>query len=109
MERLDNTKLFIVLVGEQTKFLYKFVRWEIEQALSQNLPIIVININGKREIDKDRCPPILIDKLALHISFNQKIIEKAIAEWISLDKELREKNDLTPRWYKADLYTQLGL
>ena len=28
-ERLRNTKLFILLVGDNTKFLYKFVRWEI--------------------------------------------------------------------------------
>jgi len=109
LERLANSKLFIVLVGEQTKYLYKFVRWEIEQAISQKIPIIVININGKREIDKDRCPPILLDRLALHISFNQKIVEKAIAEWTSLDDECKQNNQTGPRWYKADVYSQLGL
>ena len=39
-ERMKNSKLFILLVGEKTKNLYKFVRWEIEQALVMELPII---------------------------------------------------------------------
>lgn len=31
-ERLMNTKIFVLLVGEKTKYLYKYVKWEIEQA-----------------------------------------------------------------------------
>ena len=45
-ERLNATKVFVLLVGESTRYLYKFVRWEIEQAISLDLPIIVVNING---------------------------------------------------------------
>ena len=48
IKRLKNTKIFVLLVGEKTKYLYKYVKWEIEQALSLNLPIIVVNLNGKR-------------------------------------------------------------
>ena len=35
----------MVLVGEKTKNLYKFVRWEIELAIKLGLPIIVANLN----------------------------------------------------------------
>ena len=28
-ERLRNTKTFVVLIGESTRYLYKFVRWEM--------------------------------------------------------------------------------
>ena len=55
-ERLRNTKVFIVLIGKSTQYLYKFVRWEMEQALMLNIPIIAVNLNGKRQKDKDRCP-----------------------------------------------------
>ena len=34
-ERLKNTKVFIVLIGEHTKNLYKYVRWEIEFAVEK--------------------------------------------------------------------------
>ena len=33
-ERLGNTKQAIVLIGESTRYLYKFVRWELEMCLS---------------------------------------------------------------------------
>lgn len=80
-ERMNNSKVFVLLVGEHTKNLYRFVRWEIEQALSMNLPIIVVNLNGKRQIDADLCPPILKDKLAIHISFGAKIMQYALENW----------------------------
>ena len=50
-ERMNSSKNFIILVGENTKNLYKFVRWETEIALKQELPIIVVNLNGKKSID----------------------------------------------------------
>ena len=43
-ERLNNTKQAILLVGENTKNLYKFVRWEIEVAMSMDIPIIAVNL-----------------------------------------------------------------
>jgi hypothetical protein len=55
-ERLRNTKVFVLLVGNRTKNLYKFVRWEIEQALKRNIPIIVVNLNSKRSEDSNLCP-----------------------------------------------------
>jgi hypothetical protein len=54
MERFRNTKVFVLLVDENTRYLYKFVRWEIEQALSREVPIIAVNLNGKRSRDTDR-------------------------------------------------------
>lgn len=109
LERLYNSNLFIVLVGEQTKYLYKFVRWEIEQAIKQEIPIIAINLNGKRGMDENRCPPFLQDKVALHISFNQKIIEKAINEWIALHNQFKSQGKSGPFYYKPEIYSKLGL
>src|SRR5262249_53451718 len=64
-ERLRNSKVFVLLVGEKTQYLYKFVKWEIEQAVSRAMPIIAVNLNGKRFMDDLRCPPVLKDKLAV--------------------------------------------
>lgn len=58
-ERLRNAKTFVVLIGESTQYLYKFVRWEMEQALGLDLPIIGVNMNGLRFQDTERCPPII--------------------------------------------------
>lgn len=108
-ERLRSTKVFVLLVGEQTKFLRKFVLWEIEQALKRNLPIIVVNLNGKRYKDEDLCPGILDDELAVHISFNQKILTKAMEGWGALDKSYRASGKSGAYRYNEETYKNLGL
>src|ERR1051326_2349633 len=42
-KRLLQSEIFVLLIGERTKFLYKYVRWEINQALKMELPIICVN------------------------------------------------------------------
>ncbi|PKR82403.1 TIR domain-containing protein [Heyndrickxia camelliae] len=80
-ERMKNTKLIIVLIGEKTKNLYKYVRWEIELALSMDIPIIAVNLNKVNGIDNLRCPPILRDKPVLHIPFKRKAVEHSLKYW----------------------------
>lgn len=81
-ERMSNAKAFILLIGEGTRYLYKFVRWEIEQAINRDIPIIAVNINGLQKMDNNRCPPILSNELAIHVPFKQAIIEHALENWI---------------------------
>lgn len=107
-ERFRNSKVFVLLVGEHTKYLYKYVRWEIEQALKRELPIIVVNINGKRSMDMERCPAILREKTAIHISFNEKILEYALENWptyIDSNKSIKDG----PYYYNDSRYKILGL
>ena len=66
------------MIGNSTRYLYKFVRWEMEQALALNLPIIGVNLNGLRYQDTERCPPIIRDKLGIHISYNVAILQYAL-------------------------------
>ena len=108
-ERFRNTKVFVLLVGDHTKYLYKYVRWEIEQAIKRNLPCIVVNINGKRSCDDNRCPALMRDHLAVHISFNARILQYALENWPD-DVEVYEKQGKTgPYYYKNEVYTKLGL
>lgn len=80
-ERLKNTKVLVVLIGDKTRNLYKYVRWEIEYAVEKGIPIIAVNLNGLKKLDETLCPPILKDKLAVHIPFGQKIIDYALNNW----------------------------
>lgn len=57
-ERMANSKQVIVLVGEHTKNLYKFVRWEIQVAIDMDIPIIAVNLD-KANKSTNRTPPIL--------------------------------------------------
>ena len=108
-KRLLNTKVFIVLIGESTQYLYKFVRWEMEQALGLALPIIAVNLNGKRGQDKDRCPPIIRDKLVIHVSFNARIVQYVLERWATRYYELKQQGTCKPHHYPANVYEELGL
>ena len=108
-QRLLNTKVFIVLIGESTQYLYKFVRWEMEQALGLDLPIIAVNLNGKRRQDKNRCPPIIRDKLVVHVSFNARIVQHALENWKTDYENLKNDGESSARLYSLEVYENLGL
>jgi hypothetical protein len=107
--RLQNSRVFILLVGENTKYLRKFVPWEIEYALKNAMPIIVVNLNGRRDRDNDRCPLLLRDALAVHVSFNHRIIQYAIDNWPGRFGDLLKKNEISARYYTDETYRKYGL
>lgn len=108
-ERMANSKILILLVGEKTKFQNTYVRWEIEQAMKMGLPIIGVNLNGKRSMDSDRCPLILRDKLAVHVSYNPAIIQYALEHWPSSDAAYKSQGKTGPYYYVDSVYQTLGL
>ena len=108
-ERLRNTKVFVVLIGAKTRFLYRFVRWESEQALELGLPIIAVNLNGTRQQDEDLCPPIIRGELAIHISFNAAILQHALEQWPAQHKNLYEKGGSGNYYYRKSVYDSFGL
>lgn len=106
--RFANAKQVVVLVGENTKNLYRFVRWEIEIAQKLDLPIIVVNLNGERQMDPNRCPPILRDWVAAHVAFKAKVIQHALDKYP--DEYRRIQASATGyRYYSDEVYKQLGL
>jgi hypothetical protein len=107
-ERFANSKLLVVLIGENTRYLTKFVKWELEVALRLNLPLIGVNLNGSRQMD-DRCPPTIRDQLVLYTSFNHNFIEHAMYHWPDEFDRLRSAGTTGGRYYSDDVYRQLGL
>ena len=107
-ERMANAKQAIVLVGQSTKNLYKFVRWEIERALAMDLPIVVVNLNQRRDFDNDLCPAILRDQPCVHVSFQPKIIMRALDDYAERFKA-GEFDGQGPLFYDSGEYQKLGL
>ena len=108
-ERLANAKVVVSLIGDRTRYLYKFVRWELEQAIKRELPIIGVNLNGKRRLDYDRCPPIIRDELAIHVSYRPAILEYALDKWPARHVTLKTRGVTGPRYYETKVYNKLGL
>jgi hypothetical protein len=104
-DRLDNTKQAIVLVGPLTKTHHRFVRWEIETCLNLDIPIVVVNLNKKRAIDNDLCPPILKGTCSIHVAFGARIIKHALDDFCENFHTFKGKSD----WYYYDeTYKALG-
>lgn len=108
-ERLSNSKVVISLIGERTRYLYKFVRWELEQALAKEIPIIGANLNGMRSQDSDRCPPVIRDALVVYVSFQPKILEYALENWTTKYRQYKTQGKTGPYYYKDEVYKRLGL
>jgi len=107
--RFDNSKLFLIIVGDNTKWNRKFIPWEIEQALDRNLPIIVAYINGSKSIDDEKCPVPLRDELAIHVPFKAKIIQYAFDNWPASHSKFRSEGKTGSYQYSDSVYSNLGL
>lgn len=109
-ERLLNTKqaIVIVIVGEKTKNLFKFVRWEIETCLDLGIPIIVVNLNGLRSMDPDLCPPILRGTCSIHVPFKAKAIKHALDHFCD-NFATHKRNNFRDAILTAHAYQSLGL
>ena len=106
--RFSSAKQVIVLVGDNTKYLYRFVRWEIQTAQELDLPIVVANLNGKRSQDEELCPPILKGWNAVHVPFRMKIIKHALDHFTDFYASI-PVNQQTWWYYNDDVYASLGI
>lgn len=108
--RMEASGCILVMIGEKTRYQYRYIRWELELAIDLDLPIIGVNLNGKREIDPDLCPPIIRTHCVVHISYQKDIIKYALANWPA---EYRRLDAVTraqgPRFYYEWVYKDLGL
>lgn len=107
-ERFSNAKQVIAMIGENTKNLYRFVRWELDVALGLDLPIVAVNLNGLRYRDDDLCPRIIYDTYTVHVPFKAKIIQHALDSFPD-ECHRRESAATGPRHYPDDVYQRLGL
>lgn len=105
--RFATAKQAVVLIGEKTKNLYRFVRWEIEVAQGLGLPIVAVNLNKFRSMDEARCPAILRNADAVHVAFQMKIIKHAMDNFCDNYSRYAGKGD---NWsYNDNIYAGFGL
>lgn len=108
-ERLNNAKVVVSLIGQRTRYLFKFVRWELEQALELGIPIVGVNLDGRRSQDVDLCPPVIRDELVIYVSFRPRIIQHVIENWPGQFESLRRGGKNGAYFYRDDVYQRLGI
>ncbi|PIR49089.1 hypothetical protein COU80_01605 [Candidatus Peregrinibacteria bacterium CG10_big_fil_rev_8_21_14_0_10_55_24] len=98
-ERINMAGKFIQLIGENTRFKRKYVRWEAEAAIEKGCTMIGVNLNGSREHDA-LCPSWLEGIGAIFIPFSPAIVKYSLENY----KMFEDGN----YHYKDSVYTQLG-
>ena len=105
-ERMNNSKVFVLLIGEHTKYLTKFVKWEVEQFLKKDLPIICVNLNKSREKD-NLCPSWLIGELAIFIPYGAKIMQYALENWPTWHNQYKREGKSGGYKFNNSVYDEL--
>lgn len=108
-ERMKNSKILMLLVGENTKKLRKYVPWEIEIALKADLPIILVNLNKSKAFDPELCPAILKNELTVSVPYVQSIMQHSLDTWPADHVKFRSENKIDRYIYLKPTYDRLGL
>ena len=110
-ERMRNSKLLLLLlVGERTNRLTRFVKWETEYARRIDLPIVVSNLNKQRAYDSGRCPSAVTESgvYAVRISYERNIIKYAVDNFPQHYRQYKNERG-AERYYPASVYQSVGL
>jgi hypothetical protein len=107
-QRFSNAKNVVVLIGQKTRNLYRYVRWELDVALQLDLPIIAVNLNGKRAIDYELCPPVIRDEYVVHIPYKLAIIKYALEQFPAQHAQ-RGLGARGPLYYPDKVYENLDM
>lgn len=104
--RMDNSKVFVLLIGENTRYLRKFVKWEIETAIKLDLPIIAVNLNGSKSKD-NLCPASLEGQLTIFIPYGKQIMQYALENWPSSYDKHKNDGESGAYHYTDNIYEKL--
>lgn len=111
-ERLKNAKQIVLLGSRECKKKgddsVSFLAHEIAVIMEFSLPIVVANLDGDRNIDRNFIPNKLInaDYYTVSTSFQPKIIMHALDDYVS---DFYVSGKKGPHQYSAKTYTDLGL
>ena len=99
-ERINMAGTFALLIGQDTRFKHRYVRWEVEVAIEKECRLIAINLDNWKTSNPETCPTFIDNVGAVFVPFSPKIVNYA------LDNFRRETVD---NWhYKPEVYAKLG-
>lgn len=90
-----------MLIGQDTRYKYKFVKWEAEVAIEQGYRIIGVNLDKWWKLNPATCPPIISSVGALFVSYYPQIVQYALNDF--------QTSESHPWfYYNESVYKQLG-
>lgn len=111
-QRMKNAKQFVFLGSSVAKRKggdgRSFLSHEVDTMIALDLPIVIANLDGDRNVDRDFIPrPLLAaDYYTLSVSFQPALIQYAL-DYYAPQYALSTKSG--PHYYKPETYRSLGL
>ncbi len=111
-ERLKNAKQVVLLGSPAGKKKggdgVSFLSYEVDTIIRHDLPVVVANLDGDRRVDRSFIPkPFLdADHYTVSVSFQPKIIRYALDNYVPAFVAGGKSG---PHYYKAEIYSKLGL
>lgn len=99
-ERINMAGTYLMLIGEDTRYKHKYVRWEAEVALEKGCTIIGVNLNMSRRFDPTRTPAVIKDIGAVFVAFSPQIVAHGLENY-----EIKDAGNFK---YNENLYRKLG-
>jgi len=99
-ERINMAGKYLLLIGEDTRSKHKYVRWEAEVAVEKRCTIIGVNLDGDKQLNGSKCPPIIQNIGAVFVPFSPYIIAYALEHY--------QMNASGNYYYKDEVYKSLG-
>lgn len=111
-ERLKNAKQIVLLGSANARKKgsdgTSFLAHEVKVMMEFDLPVVIANLDGDRDIDCNFIPTPLLDAdyYTLSVSFQPAIIKFALDNYAPA---FASSSRTGPHYYKADIYTQIGI
>lgn len=91
-DRLQNAKVLVIIIGKSTQNLYKYVRFEIDYALKNFIPIIGVHIEG-HDKQNEIYFPMMKNQMAAYIPFSLKALNNTLTHSSKRQKQLKINNN----------------
>lgn len=111
-ERLKNAKQVVFLGSKEGKMKgsdgKSFLAYEVAVIIEFDLPVVVANLDGDRNVDRSFIPTPFLDEdyYTLSVSFQPAIIKEALDSYAP---QYKGSGKTGPHYYKADIYKSVGL
>ncbi|WP_024717929.1 TIR domain-containing protein [Pseudomonas putida] len=111
-QRMKNAKQVVLIGSPDAKKKggdgYSFLAHELELIVEFDLPVVVANKGGSREIQRALIPTPLLnaDYYTMSVSLQPAIIKFALDEYVPAFAQKVRKG---PHYYPADIYKRLGI
>jgi hypothetical protein len=99
-KRIGMAGSFALLIGKDTRYKYKYVRWEAEVAIEKGCTIVGVNLDSSRRVSQATCPAVIYNIGAMFVPYSPKIVAYAL--------EYYKMHESGNYHYNDEVYRRLG-